>query len=144
MDNQRQKCPCRYICRKPLGFSCFSRVPEHARKSTTVNPFPSASLFSFACVSFHNFNKPQPLRLDVFVHCAAALGGRHNGTCQQWGAGRWWARGCRREAEGGFCQEGVFATFDANHFGRVNADMESSERAFHVNSDEKKGIPRAT
>lgn len=45
---------------------------------------------------------------------------------------------------GGFCQEGVFATFDANHFGRVNADTESSERAFHVNSDEKKGIPRAT
>lgn len=44
----------------------------------------------------------------------------------------------------GFCQEGVFATFDANHFGRVNADTGSSERAFHVNSDESKGNLRAT
>lgn len=45
---------------------------------------------------------------------------------------------------GGFCQEGAFATFDANHFGRVNADTGSHERAFYVNSDEKKGILRAT
>lgn len=38
----------------------------------------------------------------------------------------------------------MFATFDANHFGRVNADTGSSEGDFYVNPDEKKGIPRAT
>lgn len=74
MDNQRQKRPCRYVCRKPLGFSCFSRVPERARQPAAVAPFPSAPLFSFARVSFHHFHKPRPLRLDVFVHCAAAFG----------------------------------------------------------------------
>lgn len=98
VNGQRQKCLCMYICRKPLGFSCFSPVPECACKSTTVDPFPSALLSSFACISFHNFNKPQPLCLDVFVHCAAALGKRHNGTCQHWeqDGGGWGAAGRRR------------------------------------------------
>lgn len=57
------------------------------------------------------------------------------------GGGRGAAAGRRR---GAFVSRGVFATFDANHFGRVNADTESSERAFRVNSDGEKGILGAT
>lgn len=136
--------PVQVHLQKTFRFWLLLTCPERALKSPTVDPFPSASLFSFACVSCHNSNKPQPLCLDVFVACAAAVGQRHNGTCQRWGAGRRRAGGCCRRAEGGFCQRGVFATFDANHFGRVNADTESSERAFHVNSDGEKGILGAT
>lgn len=71
---------------------------ERAGKSPTVDPFPSASLFSFACVSSHKSNKPQPLCLDVFVPCAAAVGQRHNGTCQRWGVGQGAAAGRQRGA----------------------------------------------
>lgn len=62
-------------------------------------------------------------------------GGEQDGDGQGAAGGRW--VGC-------FCHEGVFATFDVNHFGRLNADTGSSERAFHVSSDKKKGILRAT
>lgn len=38
----------------------------------------------------------------------------------------------------------LLSTLGADCFGGVNADMGSSERAFHVKSDERKGIPGAT
>jgi len=59
------------------------------------------------------------------------------------GSGAVAGEGLPEGGEGDFCQEGAFATFDASHFGKVTADTGSGERAFHVSSDGKKGIPGA-
>lgn len=140
VDVQRQKCLRRYICRKPLGFSCFLPVPECARKSTTVDPFTF-----LLCLYFPPQLQQAPAPVPwCFCSLCSCFGKEAQWDLSALGTGRWRLRGCWKEAEGGFCQEGVFATFDANHFGRVNADTEIRERAFHVNSDEKKGITRAT
>lgn len=83
---------------KTFRFKLLLTCSQRARKSPTVDPFPLASLFSFACVSSHNSNKPRPLCLDVFVACAAAVGQWHKGTCQGWGAGWGAAAGRQRGA----------------------------------------------
>lgn len=94
--------PVQVHLQKTFRFQLLLACSERARKSPTVDPFPSASLFSFACVSSHNCNKPRPLCLDVFVPRAAAVGQRHNGTCQRWGerggGGRGAAAGRQRGA----------------------------------------------